>query len=121
MSISVTLELRQNRGLSTAVPKAGNSGTFTVTQTSEKYAAAVQAIGTSMEAITLGDVTTPGFSWFRNLDATNYVEIGINVAGFQPVLKLKPGEGQVFRFATAAPQARANTASVDLEYIILAD
>jgi hypothetical protein len=79
----------------------------------------VQNIGTSDEALALGDITTPGWAVFQNLDDTNYVEIG--VGSFTPVVKLKPGEQAILRLGTTAPRAQANTAAVDLFYIIYSD
>ncbi len=73
-------------------------------------------------ALDLGNVTTPGWATLVNLDDTNYVEIGIDVSGtFYPFIKLKPGERCLCRLGTTAPYAKANTASVDLFYIIYND
>ena len=82
-----------------------------------------QSIGTSAEAVDLsGDVASPGWALFRNLDATNYLEIGIDVAAtFYPVAKLEPGEIALFRLGTAALYARANTATCALEKTVLSD
>lgn len=80
----------------------------------------VQTIGFAAdEAIQLGDVTTPGYAVFQNLDDTNYVEIG--VGSFTAFMKLKPGELAICRLSTTAPRAQANTADVDLFYIIYSD
>lgn len=80
----------------------------------------VQEIGSaSDEALALGDVTTPGFAVFQNLDDTNYVEIG--TGSFTAFLKLKPGELAMCRLGTTAPKAQADTAAVDLFYIIYSD
>ena len=79
----------------------------------------VQNIGTSDEALALGDVTTPGWSVFQNLDDTNFVEIG--VGSFTPFLKLKPTEQCLVRLGTTAPRAQADTAAIDLFYIIYSD
>jgi hypothetical protein len=79
----------------------------------------VQNIGTSDEALALGDVTTPGWCVFQNLDDTNFVEIG--VGSFTAFLKLKPGELCLCRLGTTAPRAQADTAAIDLFYIIYSD
>lgn len=79
----------------------------------------VQDIGTAAhEALTIGaDLATAGYAWFRNLDATNYVEIGVDAAGtFHPLLRLKAGQVAVAPLTTTAVYAKANTASVKLEY-----
>ena len=80
----------------------------------------VQNIGFAAdEALALGDIVTPGWAVFQNLDNTNYVEIG--VGSFTAFLKLKPGEQMMCRLSTTAPRAQANTAAVDLFYIIYSD
>lgn len=71
-------------------------------------------IGTADEPIDAGDLaSTKGHAVFRNLDATNYVEIGPESAGvIVPTVKLKPGE---FAYLPLVPnvtlRARANTAA----------
>jgi hypothetical protein len=73
-------------------------------------------------ALPMGDVTTAGMSFFRNLDANNYIELGVQVAGtFYPFAKLKPGEVFTGRLGTVAPYARANTAAAVLEFAIFQD
>lgn len=79
----------------------------------------VQTIGTTEEAVAVGDVGTLGFARFMNIDATNYVEIGSFVAAtFYPLIKLKPGESCVCRLSAVTVYARANTAAVRLDYMI---
>lgn len=61
-------------------------------------------------------VTTAGWAFFRNLDATNFVEIGVQVAGtFYPVIKLKAGEYGVCRFSVLTLYARSDTAATLLD------
>jgi hypothetical protein len=83
----------------------------------------VQTISNAAHAaLDKGSVVTPGFAVFQNLDATNYIEIGIDVgAAFHAFMKLKPGEQGMARLGTTAPYALANTAPVSLFYIIYAD
>ena len=86
------------------------------------YSSAVQVIGTgSHEALTIvADQSTAGWAYFRNIDATNYVEIGVDVgATFGPLLRLYPGQFTVTRLTTTAVYAKANTSSVSLQYFIL--
>ena len=87
--------------------------------TGDKYNASRQEIATSAEAIALGDVGTPGYILCHNCDATNYIEIGYDDAGFKPVVKMLAGEWALFRLAPAVPQAQANTAACDLEYFLV--
>lgn len=82
----------------------------------------VQVIGTTEEALLVGDVGTLGYARFMNIDATNYIEIGSYVAAtFYPLIKLKPGEGAVCRLSAVTVYARANTSSARLDYMIFED
>ena len=82
-----------------------------------------QDVGTSHEALVIpAEVATPGWCHMKNLDATNYVEVGVLVSStFYPLLKLKPTEEIVFRLGTSSPYAKANTATVKLDYSIYED
>lgn len=107
----VTLQVNKN-GSNTTRASSKQS-----TMSGNPVAHAVKSVGfAAHEAVTLGSVTSCGWSFLKNLDATNFVTIGIDVAAtFYPVLKLKPGEAAVFRFGTNAPYAKADTAAVLLE------
>lgn len=77
------------------------------------------AAGTAL-VIAAGVAAAGGWAWFRNIDPTNYVEIGVQVAAtFYPVAKLLPGEAAVFRVAVLTLYARANTSAAVLEHDIL--
>lgn len=96
---------------------------FDVSAAAPAAAGLAQIIGTAAggEAINLGDVATNGVGYFKNTDSANYVEIGVQVGGtFYPVRRLLAGEAFPDRIAPGAVlYARANTASVVLEYAIL--
>lgn len=79
-----------------------------------------QTVGTTAEALVLGDVASCGAAYFVNTDSTNYVDIGVDVSGtFYGLIRLMPGDFAFApRLATNAPQARANTAAVSLDYTI---
>lgn len=85
--------------------------------------AGTQIIGTTQEQVVLGaDLGTAGWSIFTNLDATNYLEIGLYISSvFYPVLKLKAGETAVCRLGTSTFYAKANTANCVLDFTILSD
>jgi hypothetical protein len=87
------------------------------------FANAVQNVGTAYEQVVVpAEIATAGYAFFRNLDATNYVEVGVEVsAAFYPLLKLKPGEVALCRLSTTTFFARAHTAAVNLEMCLLAD
>lgn len=81
----------------------------------------VQSISTNLvgDALELGNVTIPGFAWFKNYD-TNYVEIGCwdATSNFVAFLKLMPTNSCTAWLSTTAPRARANIAPVKLDYMI---
>ena len=98
-------------------------GQISITQTTPRKQVGSQSIPTTAAgtAITLGGVTTAGVCYFRNLDANNYIELGVQSGGvFYPTVKLKPGEPAAFRHA-GTPYARANSAAVLLLYGIYED
>jgi hypothetical protein len=97
-------------------------GTQSITMTGKRGCGGIQNIGTSAEAVAVGDTGTAGWAFFRNTATANYVEVGVLVsATFYPFVKLKAGESCILRLGTNAPYALANTAAVDLQYYILSD
>lgn len=93
-----------------------------VTQSTLGGVSSVQTIGTSEEALALGDVSTEGYAFFQNLDATNFVTIGSYTGGttYNPVVKLKAGEFALLRLDSSQTfYAKADTASVKLWFEIL--
>ena len=77
----------------------------------------VWKVGTSVEALSMGDVTTPGRSYFRNLDSTNFVTFGTTTT--QHFIRLNAGESQIVRLATTSCYGQADTAEVKVQYRIL--
>lgn len=115
ISFSVSLKATKS---SFVLPQ--HSTADTVDMATAGQAGGVQTVGTTHETIGVTDLSTPGWSYFKNLDTTNYVELGRDVsASFYPFVKLLPGEACVLRLGTTAPYAKANTASVKLQYVIL--
>jgi len=86
---------------------------------------------TAVAQISTTDLTTPGYAAIHNLDAANYVEIGVTSTTGATVLipfgKLKFGEAKIFRCSsslnagTYVLAAKANTAAVKIRAIILED
>ena len=117
--ITVSAQLSATKGTLSVKPVQPN---FQATMTgSGVYAGGSVSIGTAThEAIPLGDVSTARWSRFKNLDATNFVQVGTDASGtFVPFVKLLAGEACVVPMATSAPYAQADTAAVNLEYLIL--
>lgn len=78
-----------------------------------------QTIGTVEEQLVLGDVSSVGVVWIKNLDSTNYLTVG-TVAG-QRGFRINPGESYPFRAANNAVYCAANTAAVDVSYKIFSN
>ena len=79
----------------------------------------VQIVGTSNEALTLGDVSTIGYVFCKNLDEVNYIEVSLDTAQAQLVAKLLPGECCLFKPGTITLYAKANTDPVNLQVVAL--
>lgn len=116
-------EIAYSAGLSISTTNFAESfqpGKLSIDLASTAGAGGAQTIGTSYEQITKGDTTAGGVAFFRNLDETNYVEIGLEVSSaFQPLVKLLAGEYALMRLATADVFAKANTANINLQYRML--
>lgn len=94
--------------------------------TSQKPLKCVQLIGTSEEAITLPEGGAPGYALFKNLDATNYIELRVATAGAK-FAKLRAdtnsdgtGGFALLELGSGAqvPYAIANTAACRMEITI---
>ena len=115
VSINVSLSFRAG----SLTDQFTANGTFAVTTAAPSKAAGAPSIPTTAggTALGLGSLTTPGWMFAKNLDATNYVDLGLVTGGtFYPFARLLPGEAAVLRLGLSAPYARANTAAVLLEY-----
>ena len=73
-----------------------------------------QNVGTSWEAITMGDVGAGGYVYLENLDTTNFVQVrqGTDTTPFG---RLEPFDVSIFRVDDGASlQAQANTAACEV-------
>jgi len=114
--LSVTAKL----SFSKANSKVSRADTESVDVTGSEFTHQVQVVGTTEEEIAQGaDVGTPGYVWAKNLDATNYVEIGSTTGVYD--IKVKAGEIALWRHNSATLYGKANTSAVRLEYIIIED
>lgn len=81
---------------------------------SQVIAVPTTAAGTAVTFATA--IGTEGWCFAKNLDATNFIEIGVQVGGtFYGLIKLKPGEPALFRWSSTAPYVRADTGVANLE------
>lgn len=94
-------------------------GEISITQTTARVHCPVINVGTTEEVLSLGDITagSEGYVAFRNLDSTNYVQIGVTSAGAMVAsIRLKAGQAAVFPMEPSQTwRAKANTAAVDLQ------
>lgn len=95
------------------------TGSGTVSMSNDDYLKATQLIPTSATAIALGSLGSIGEFIIVNNDTTNYVDILSSTSG-TTFLTIKPGNSAHGYFASTvtAPAARANTASVQITYLI---
>lgn len=113
-------------GASLSFAKSGDSdvmaGNATVTLNGSKHLHQRMTVTTTELALQLGAVTAGGYLFIRNADPTNYVQVKA-ATGATPLVRLKAGEFCLFRLdaGATAPFIQANTASCDVEYLLLAD
>lgn len=117
--IQIVSSLTVNKGF---LSLARDPGAQQIDMSGTRYDGGVQDIGfsTHEQLVFKSDFGTPGWAYFRNLDATNFVQVGVVVsATFYPLVKLFAGEACVFPLATSTIYAKADTAAVKLEYVPL--
>lgn len=80
----------------------------------------LQSVGTSEEALVLGEVAAGGWLFIVNKDATNFVSLRA-VAAATPLAKLGPGECALLRLHpnATAPTVQADTAACQIRYLLL--
>lgn len=96
------------------------------TVTTKRPVKLVQNVGTSEEAIDLGDTGTPVYAFFKNLDPTNFINLKVATGG-AIFAKLRPdtngdGTGGVAMLelgsGATAPYAIADTAACNMEIML---
>ncbi len=104
-----------------AVSKGGASvsgqSNASLTMSGEQFISNVQIIGITNETLVFGDVSTIGYVYCKNLDATNFVTISVDSAQAQVIAKLLPGEACIFKPGTTTVNAKADTAPVNLQVV----
>ncbi len=86
--------------------------------TGDAFTHEIQSIGTTEEEIAQGaDLGTPGYLWIKNLDSTNYVEVGTSTGVYQ--VKLLAGEFAQFRPNGTTIYGKANTSACLVEYVLV--
>ncbi len=118
--ISLTIRMTFEKGGTSVSFPDGTAREMSIDVTGTKHTRIRQTIGTSEEALDLGDIATGGYFVARNCDDTNYVELRSGT-GATDFVRLNAGEACAFRISpdAAAPYAIANTASVELEFCLV--
>ncbi len=111
-----TLSFAKGNVATTGITRSGQQ--FNVS--GDDYTRKTQTVGTAAEVLVLGEVGTPGWFLIYNMDATNFVEV-LDSTGGAVTLKIKAGEFACGRFGCAAPAVKADTAPVNIEYIVIED
>ena len=117
-------EISLTAGLS--VVKSGQSisgilSALAITQSGTNNIGSVQNVGLTSEALSIGDVSTIGYLYVKNLDATNFVTIDLNnpAVASSGYATLKAGEAMVVPTRRTAHYAIADTGACDLLVIAL--
>lgn len=108
--IKVRVTLDVNKGGAAMVQNLA----LTLTMAGDEMISNVQTVGTTVEAVVVGDVTTIGYVLMKNLDATNFVLVGVDAAGTENTIKMLAGDVCLFPASAAALYAKADTAACKL-------
>ena len=117
ISLSVSVSASKNGASVT-----GSSSQIS-TMAGDQMISNVQIIGTASEALVLGDVTTPGYVYLKNLDPTNFVSISVITPAMASTCfcKLLPGDMTIIKAVGTSPTltAIADTGSVNLQVVAI--
>jgi hypothetical protein len=109
ITISATLSASKNGAQVTS------TASTLVSMSGDEMLTNVQNVGTSAEAVTVADLDTAGYAFFKNMDATNFVEIALDSAvSTQVFCKLLAGEFSLIKLKTTTIYAKADTGAVNL-------
>lgn len=76
-------------------------------------------VATNDTAIALGQVTSPGYVFLRNLSAAHSITVGPTNGTY--FVRLKPGEPALFRLGATALHALAETTNANLRVLLFSD
>ena len=106
-----------------SLSQSWNKGAVSINQTNRESDGGVESVGASEEDLTIANISTLGWLFLRNLDATNFVTYGPKSGGAMVLLgKLKAGEVAVLRLAPGITfRWIADTAPVKVEWLLWGD
>jgi hypothetical protein len=119
--VTVGAALESDNGVATIVGPTISGQRFD--QTGVKYIRTVQAVGTSEEAMQLGETSgSLGWCLLKNLDNTNFVKVLTGTGGTVFAKLLPKGGCALFYFGSGvtAPFVQSDTAACNIEILILA-
>ena len=113
-------------GLTIAFTKSGSPSvslspaSVSITVSGSEIMDNVQSVGTTEEALLLGDVAAGGICFVQNLDSANFASIRSGTAATN-LIRVNAGEWALFRMSgdATAPFAIADTAAVRLRLLRL--
>ena len=113
------LSIRVQLSFSKGGAKVSRNISKSITVTGDAFTSGVQSIGTASEEILYqgAELGTLGYVFIINLDATNYIQVGITG---QYSIRVRAGEFALFR-ADADIYAKANTGACLVEYVLIED
>lgn len=92
--------------------------TFNLDMTGDDMLKGTQVIGTTAETVSFGDITgAPGMVVIKNLDDTNFIELGGDSGLTVFKLTLLPGQFCLFDPSSATLYAKADTADVRIQVL----
>jgi len=116
--MSNEISINQTLRYSKSGVSATHSSSYQADQTGDKYQAGVQIVGTTEESLDKGDIGTIGYISFKNLDTTNFFQMGITTGVYS--IKCLAGKGGMIPWnSSTAPLVKANTANVEVDYLMI--
>lgn len=96
------------------------SNTKRIDMAGNEMVQSTQSIGTSAEALVLGDVSgAPSTISIKNLDPTNFVEIGGDSGLTVFKIKIRAGHAALFQAAAVPLYGKADTAAVRIQIVAM--
>lgn len=99
------------------VTATGNLSGLTITPSGQNVFSNQQSIATSSTALSLGGISSIGYLWIKNTDATNYVEVDSASTFDKFPQKILPGEAIMLKPETTTIYAKAHTSAVLVEVV----
>lgn len=120
ITVTSGITINETNGLVVQIPNASHTDDFDTAKPVRAAGSPVIGFATHQAIPSTGVTAAGGVGYWHNVDDTNYVEVGIEVASvFYPVWKILPGERYPFRAGVLTYFAQANTGSVRLDYMIV--